>query len=371
MRIISAEVFAIRLPLHQPFVVSYGRFEDMPSILLKITTDDGVHGWGEAVPDPHVTAESFEGAYASLCHVLLGRLDGLRVCDTELAHHRMNAALAGNPSIKAAVDIAMHDAWAKTLGQPLVQLLGGGVHTTLTQPYVISIKPPDEVAAEAAAAADRGFTEIKLKVGEGAGDDVDRIRALHCAAGFRAELRVDANQGWDRTTALQVITATNDCGIQWYEQPLPAADVEGMAALRRATSARLMIDEGVHTAGDLLRAIHSEAADMVNIKLMKAGGIRPAMALATVAEAAGMACQIGSMVESAIGTAAGLHVACARAIIGSNELVGPEMISEDIADITVTAGVVTMPAGPGLGVAADPTRLLHLTVAEHRWQASQ
>src|SRR5699024_7913517 len=147
------------------------------------------------------------------------------------------------------------------------------------QPYVISIKTPAAVATEAAEAIDRGFTEIKLKVGGQDQADVARIHALSSAAEGRARLRVDANQGWDRSTALQVIRKSTDCGIQWYEQPLAAADVEGLAALRRATDARLMIDEGVHTPGDLIRAIRCEAADMVNIKLMKAGGIRPALAL--------------------------------------------------------------------------------------------
>lgn len=369
MTIIKAEVFAIRLPMHQPFVVSYGRFDDMPSILLRIHTSDGVEGWGEAVPDPHVTGESFQGAYASLCHVLLSCLEGLTVFEIETAHRRMDSALIGNASIKAAVDVALHDAWAKTLGQPLYQLLGGQAHQSITQPYVISIKPPDEVTVEAAEALEAGFTEIKLKVGSGAEEDVRRIRALHGVAAGVADIRVDANQGWDRAAALHVLHHTSDCEIQWYEQPLPADDVEGMASLRQAANARLMVDEGVHTDSDLIRVIRHAAADMVNIKLMKAGGIRPSMRLASVAEAAGMPSQIGSMVESAVGTAAGLHVTFARSIIASNELVGPEMISQDIADITVRSGQVTIPDGPGLGIFVEQHRVDQLTVATYQWQS--
>lgn len=369
MTIVKAEVFAIRLPLHRPFVVAYGRFDDMPSILLRMLTDDGVEGWGEAVPDPHVTGESFQGAYASLCHVLLPCLEGLTVFDSETAHRRMDRALQGNSSIKAAVDIALHDAWAKALGQPLYQLLGGQAHVSMTQPYVISLRSPEEVAAEAVEALEAGFTEIKLKVGGGAEDDVRRIHSLRRAAGGRADLRVDANQGWDRSAALQVIHETSLCKIQWYEQPLAADDTEGMAALRQATDARLMVDEGVHAASDLVRVIRLAAADMVNIKLMKAGGIRPSMKLASVAEAAGITCQIGSMVESAIGTAAGLHVAFARSIIDSNELVGPQMIAQDVAEFTVPSGQVAMPDGPGLGFSPDMDRVRRLTVAMYEWQS--
>jgi len=370
MRITRAEAIAVRLPLHQPFIVSYGRFDDMPSVLLRIVTADGVEGWGEAVPDPHVTAESFEGAFASLCHVLLPCMEGLTVFDSELLHRRMGSALLGNPSIRAAVDIAFHDAMARTLDVPLFRLLGGSTHDALTQPYVISIKPPEDVAVEAAAAVDAGFAEIKLKVGSTDGLDVRRIRSLHAAAGGRACLRVDANQGWDRRPSLRVIRETSDCLVDWYEQPLPAHDTEGMAALRHATEARLMIDEGVHSPSDLVRAIRLSAADMVNIKLMKAGGIRPSMALVSLAEAADMPCQIGSMVESAVGTAAGLHVARSRSSVVSNELVGPEMLSGDVADLAVPAGRVRFPEGPGLGIDVIGDRVRRLTIARLTWSAA-
>lgn len=360
---------AIRLPLKQPFIVSYGRFDDMPSILVRIVTDDGVSGWGEAVPDPHVTGESFEGAFASLCNVLLPCLEGLSVFETEILHRRMDNALLGNSSIKAAVDIAFHDAQGRTLDLPLFQLLGGQAHPVLTQPYVISIKTPASIAVEAQTAIDAGFTEFKLKVGRDDGDDIQRIWALRRAIGGQANLRVDANQGWDRSTALHVIRETSDCTIDWYEQPLPAHDVAGMAALRRATDARLMVDEGVHTPPDLVRVLRLSAADMVNIKLMKAGGIKPSLALVSMAEAADMPCQIGSMVESAIATTAGIHVAFARSNVVSNELVGPEMISQDISDFTIPSGQVYIPNGPGLGTSVDIDRVSALSVARDIWKA--
>lgn len=367
MLIVRAEIHAVRLPLHQPFVVSYGRFDDMPSILLRIVTDDGVEGWGEAVPDPHVTGETFEGAIASLQHTLLPCLEGLTVFDTEALHLRMDRVLRGNASIKAAVDIAVHDAFATALDVPLFKVLGGRLHDDLTQPYVISIKTPEEVADEASTAVSAGYTEIKLKVGCDDGEDVRRIRSLHRAVDGRARLRVDANQGWSRATALHVINQTADCAVQWYEQPLPADEIEGMAALSRATDARLMIDEGVHSPADLLRAIRLSAADMVNIKLMKAGGIKPSLVLASLAEAAGMLCQIGSMVESAIGTMAGVHVAFAHSAIMSNELVGPEMIAEDIAKLAIRSGRVPLPEGPGLGISIDRDAVDRITIARHQW----
>ena len=370
MKIVGAEVHAVRLPLHRPFVVSYGRFDDMPSILLRIVTDEGVEGWGEAVPDPHVTGETFEGAYASLCHVLLPCLEGLTVFDTAQLHQRMDRTLRGNPSIKAAVDIAVHDALATAVDLPLFRVLGGQAHSELTQPYVIGIKSPEAAADEASAAVAAGYTEIKLKVGSDDGDDIRRIRSLHRAVNGRARLRVDANQGWDRSTALQVISQTADCAVQWYEQPLPADELESLAELARATDARLMIDEAVHTPSDLIRAVHLSAADMVNIKLMKAGGVRPSLALASISEAAGMPCQIGSMVESAVGTMAGVHVAFAHPAIVSNELVGPEMIAEDIADVPIRAGRVPLPDGSGLGIEVNLNAIARLRVAQSEWSTS-
>lgn len=350
MLVTKAEIFAIRLPLHQPFIVSYGRFDDMPSILLKLTASDGSIGWGEAVPDPHVTGETFEATYAILEHALLPVIGDLDVFSIEALHARMNSCLSSNPSAKAAVDIAFHDLMGRILGQPLCNLLGGMAHKELPQPYVISVKHPEAVAAEAREAIDRGFSEFKLKVGANDGLDAARIHALRAAVPATTPIRVDANQGWTRHQTLKIIGQTDICNIDWYEQPVPANDLEGMAEIKRSTGAKLMLDESVHSPQDLIRAIRLGSGDMVNVKLMKAGGINPAAHLTSIAEAAGLPCQIGSMVESAVGTAAGLHLAVARVGIKSNELVGPAMIASDIAPIEFKPGSARVPSGNGLGI---------------------
>lgn len=362
MLVSKAEIFAVRLPLHQPFVVSYGRFDDMPSILLKLTAADGSVGWGEAVPDPHVTGETFEGAYAILEHTLLPMIRDISIFSIEALHVRMNQCLSSNPSAKAAVDIAFHDLMGNAVGEPLYKLLGGMTHSELAQPYVISIKHPDAVADEAREAIARGYKEIKLKVGANDGLDAARIQSLRAAIPATTPIRVDANQGWNRVQTLNIIDETQNCGVDWYEQPLPADDLEGMAEIKRSTRARIMLDEAIHSPQDLSRAIRLGSGDMVNIKLMKAGGINPAAHMTSLAEAAGLPCQIGSMVESAVGTAAGLHLATARKGIQSNELVGPEMISTDIATMEFDPGTMKLPAGNGLGINVREDVVERLTV---------
>lgn len=362
MLVTRAEIFAIRLPLRQPFIVSYGRFDDMPSILLKLTASDGSIGWGEAVPDPHVTGETFEGTYTILEHALLPAIGDINIFSIEALHSRMNACLSSNSSAKAAIDIAFHDLMGQISGQPLYNLLGGSSHTELLQPYVISIKPPEAVAEEALKAIDLGYKEIKLKVGASDGLDVARIQALRAAVPVATSIRVDANQGWTRTQTLQIIAQTDTCDVDWYEQPLPATDLEGLAEIKRSTSASIMLDESVHSPSDLIRAIRLQSCDMVNIKLMKAGGINPAAHMTSLAEAAGLPCQIGSMVESAIGTAAGLHLAKARKGIESNELVGPEMIVMDIAPMEFTPGSISIPSGSGLGINVQEDIVEQLTI---------
>lgn len=367
MIVTGAEVYAIKLPLKQPFVVAYGEFHDMPSIVVRIITDEGVEGWGEAVPDPFVTGESFQGAFAVLRHELLACTEGLSVFDTDVLHQRMNAAICGNPSAKAALDIAFHDAMARTVNVPLFALLGGLAHKQLTQPYVISIKSPDDVGAEAASALEMGFTAIKLKVGRDDGQDIRRIRSLHDVVGDRAKLCVDANQGWKRASALDVIAQTSSFSIQWYEQPLPADQLEEMSWLRNSTSARIMIDEGVHSPSDALRAITLSAADMINVKLMKAGGIKPSLDIIAIAEASDVSIQIGSMVESAIATMAGIHVAFSKTAVIANELVGPAMFSTDIAALSFPSGIVNVPKAPGLGIDVDLGTVEELSVARYSW----
>ena len=276
----------------------------------------------------------------------------------------MNAAIARNPAAKAAIDIACYDLAGKALGTPVYNLLGGKAHATLTYPKVLSIEAPEIMAEKSVKAKEDGYGSLKLKVGlDNAQMDVDRIKAVRIAVGPDMPIRVDVNQGW-RTPGIAsaAMRQLEEEDLSWVEQPIRMGDIRGLAEVRSKTVVPIMADEAIQSMEDLLEIIRHTAADVINIKLMKCGGIFHAVQIAKVAEAAGIACQIGSMVESSIGSAAGYHAAMARRNIESTELTGPLLFKEEIGNLTYKFPEVLLADKPGLGVDVDIDKLKKLTV---------
>ncbi|TFE03968.1 mandelate racemase/muconate lactonizing enzyme family protein [Jeotgalibacillus salarius] len=362
MKIIRAEMWGIHLPLKEPFVVSYARFESMPSIILKLTTDTGLEGYGEAVPDEHVTGESFYGAYALLEKVLMPEVMGQSPFQIEEIHGRMNAALKGNPSIKAAVDIACYDLMGKAVGLPVYNLIGGRAHEKLGYPKVISIGEPSKMSEAALDALENGYEHLKIKLSGDAALDVQRLKEIRLAVGESVPIRVDVNQGWGTyETAKRALAQTESLKLDWVEQPLVPEAFKEMNELRQSTTTALMLDESICTEKDLQCAIETRSADKINLKLMKSGGIYPIIHMAKTAEAAGLACQIGSMVESSIGSAAGYHAAMARKNIETTELTGPLLFSKDPGNLQYEIPYVHLGEKSGLGVDVDEAVLEELS----------
>ncbi|WNC13797.1 dipeptide epimerase [Brevibacillus brevis] len=361
MKITSITVWGIRLPLIRPFIVAYETYDDMPTLLVKVETDTGIAGYGEATPDQHVTGETWESAYSMLVHQLGPLVIGEDPFAIERIHERMAATVYGAPSAKAAIDIACYDIMGKAAGQPVYNLLGGRYRGVMPVPYVVSILPPEEMAREAVEALQDGYSTIKIKVGNNPALDVERIRAVRKAIGEDVQLRVDANQGWkNRALSMWVLEQVKDCNIDWIEQPVIADDISAMAEIRRQIHIPVMIDEGVHGDREMRETIVKQAADKLNIKLMKCGGIYPALKLVAQAEMAGLECQVGSMVESAVATAAGAHLSAAKKAIISNELVGPLMFSRDVAPFPYEGKAIRLTERPGLGLEVDDHTLAEL-----------
>jgi len=357
VRITGVEIVPVRLPLLEPFVVSYGAFTDMATVLVRLETDDGLTGWGEGTPDPHVTGETFEGVVAALRYLapaLLGR-DPL---DRSAAMRLLGSRIAGAPTAKAAFDIALHDLTGRVAGLPVWALLGGRAREALTISRVVSLKSPEAMAADAARHVAAGFGTVKLKVGDfnDTRVDVRRVAAVREAVGPDVGIKIDVNGGW-RTAGLAAGAAR---GIAVYEpeyveQPVDRRDLEGLAEVRRFGGVPVMADEAVLDARDALRAVRLRACDLINVKLMKCGGLLAALALDAVAEAAGVGCQVGTMVESSVASAAGLHLALALHNAATVEMGGPIMLAEDLGSLRAhyERDRVTVPDGPGLGVEPD------------------
>lgn len=362
MKISEIDIYAIHLPLYEPFVISYATYDYMPSIIVKITTDTGHVGYGEAVADEHVTGESCESTFEVLKHTLAPRLIGENPRNMEKIHDVMNQAIYGVPAAKAAVDIACYDAVGNALGVPVYDLLGGRYHEEFPITHVLSIAPPETMAQEAADRVAEGYRSLKMKVGTQVAEDVKRIEAVRERVGEDIAIRVDVNQGWRNSAAtLMGLQKLDHCSLDWIEQPVVADDIDGMVEVKSKTAVPVMIDEGLRGMREMREIIAKRAADKVNIKLMKCGGIYPAAKLAHMAEMAGIECQIGSMVESSVGSAAGFHVAFSKKIITSVELTGPLKFSKDIGNLHYDVPFIRLTDKPGLGVSVDESVLAELT----------
>lgn len=353
MRITAVEVLPLDLTLPIALTVAYGSYPVLNYALLKVFTDDGRLGLGEAAPDPEVTGETQPQVIAALERAA-AFLVGSSPFDLEPILRECGAQIPAYPAAIAAIDMALYDLIGQALGVPVYNLLGGRAQPAISLYPVIPLDAPDVMAARSAQFVALGARTLKVKLGSAPGLDLRRLCAIRDAVGDAVALRLDINQGWrDAATALAAIRDLAGFNIEWIEQPVAAADLDGLAAVAAATEIPIMADESCHNAADVLRIACRGAADMINIKLMKCGGLYQAGKMLAVAEAAGLGCILGSMAESSIGSAAGLHFATAHAAIRACEVIGPLFIEGDPAtgyDVDRATLRAVPTERPGLGV---------------------
>ncbi|MBV9521364.1 MAG: hypothetical protein JO010_01140 [Alphaproteobacteria bacterium] len=229
----------------------------------------------------------------------------------------------------------------------------------------IHIAPVAEMIDQAKAALKRGFKGVKIKLGIDPKHDVEAVRAIREAVGPQATIRTDANMGWrSRREALAIIEKLAPLAIHSVEQPLPADRLEDLAWLRERSPVPIMLDESVWGVDDARRVIAAGAADIINVYVSEAGGLRNAARIFAMAEAAGIECTIGSMPELGIGTAAQMHLAVAMPeLLGPSDVCGVLYNAESLIQETLAIheGISGIPDGPGLGVTLDEKRLAALT----------
>lgn len=372
MKIIKVEVIEIEMPLKEPFIISYTTFDSMPAIIVKVHTDTGIIGFGESVPDEHVTGESVYTVFTALKHHLIPAIMGADPRNLKELHKLMNAKLVNNGAAKAALDIACYDILGKVSNLPIYSLLGGRKHTELMIPKVLSILKPEVLAKQAKEALNEGYKEIKMKLGTDPEEDVARVKAVREAIGNEMLIRVDINQGWK---SVQVAKATikrlEPYHISWVEQPINQESVSLFRRVKGSTDIPLMADESMVSEQNLRTLIEDESVDYVNIKLMKSGGIYPVYQLATQAELFGISCQIGSMVESSIASAAGFHVALSKDNIVSTEISGPTKFISEPGNLTYNLPHVLITDKPGLGVEINEKVLNELTIKKETFDMKE
>jgi L-alanine-DL-glutamate epimerase-like enolase superfamily enzyme len=352
--IVKIEIVPIELPLIEPFIISYGTAAGVESVLVRITDRAGNTGWGEGSPDETVTGENPATLLRDLSEIGAPGMLGFDARRRDLAMAELERLLPDSPTARCALDIALHDLAGRRAGLPVWALLGGS-KSTLQISRVVSMREPERMAADAVKHVGDGFRTIKLKVGQqdDVALDIERVRQVRAAVGPEIGIKIDVNQGWfDADTAIPAMTAMQEFAPDYIEQPVSQNDLVGLAEARKGSGARTMVDEACHGPADMLQVVQLEAADLVNIKLMKTGGLYPALAVDAIARAAGIVSQVGTMVESSIASAAGLHFAASRGNVQTVEMGGPIMLAEDIGPVRgwYDARTITIPDTPGLGI---------------------
>jgi L-alanine-DL-glutamate epimerase-like enolase superfamily enzyme len=311
MKIEKIEVAANKITLRKPFKIALGVITEVSNLTITVVTDTGEVGIGEATPEPLVTGETLEGCEAAL-NLLETALIGEDPRQLSRIHGLMNQCMKGNGSAKAAIDMACYDLLGKSTGLPLYQLLGGQDNQVETD-MTISIDTPEVMAQNAQQYVEQGFSALKVKVGLDEKDDIERVKQIRAAVGSAIELRIDANQGWQAKQAVKMIEQLQKYDIAFFEQPTQASDVDGLSFVRANVSQQIMADEAAFIPEDALSLIKKEAVDAVNIKLMKCGGIYPALQINSICEAANIPCMVGCMAgETNISIAAATHFVAAQ-----------------------------------------------------------
>ena len=353
MKITEVRIGRISVPLRVPFKTALRRVDSVEDVIVELHTDTGAVGYGEAPPTGVITGDTTGAIIGALKDHIIKTIIGRDVDDFEALTDSVQKCIIHNSSAKAAVDMALWDLYGQLYNIPVYKLLGGSKDKIVTD-ITISVNSPEEMARDAITAINRGYDTLKVKVGVNPKLDVERLSAIRNAIGSRAKLRIDANQAWKPQEAVRILNKMQEQGldIELVEQPVIAHDIEGLKYVTERSYVPVLADESVFSPLDAMKIIQSGAADLINIKLMKCGGITPALKIADAASIMGVECMLGCMLEAKVSVNAAVHVARARSIITKIDLDGPVLCSEDpiIGGSIFDEKDITVSKAPGLGI---------------------
>ena len=353
MKIEKIKIGKIRIPLKTPFKTALRRVDTAEDLVVKVIADSGEVGWGNAPATVVITGDSHESVAAAIRNVIAPKIIGMDIEDREAICQRIQGAMVHNTSAKAAVDIAVHDLFGQRYGLPLYRFFGGS-RNALVSDLTISLNAPEVMVADAQKAIQAGYTDLKLKVGNDAALDIARVTAIRQAVGPDICIRLDANQGWKPKEAVRTIRRLEDAGldIELIEQPVAAHDFDGLKFVTDHVATDIMADESAFSPEDVFRLLAMQACDLLNIKLMKAGGLYPALQIAAMASAAGVGCMMGCMLESKVGITAAAALSAGGSVVTKNDLDAADLMAEDPVEggIWYEKNRLLLPEKPGLGI---------------------
>ena len=375
MKITDFRVTSLRLPLKTPYIWSQGVEEAFHVNLIRIETEDGTVGHGETTTAPDATAQ------ARVLQKIGRRLIGTSVFDIAQswaeAYRALFLAFGGNMpryanQLQSGIEMAALDLQGRLLGRPVWDLLGGPRRKDVGYFYFLQGDTPEEIAADAAHAARIGEPVIYLKVGVGAEHDAKAVRLVRQAIGS-ARLRLDANEGWDVSTAIRRMTEFAPYDIEYIEQPTTSRSIEALRRVTERAPIAIGADQAVFTLDEVYRICATGAADMIAVGPREIGGLRGTLKAAAVAESAGLNICIHSSMTTGITTCAEHHVARAIPNLDDGNQIMWQLLREDIVEspgLTPTKGRLSLPDKPGLGFALNTDAVARAAEAFQRHEGT-
>lgn len=353
MTIAEVRTHRLTTSLHTPFVTALRHTSLLETTVVEVVDSDGQRGFGEAPQVWRVTGESLAGAEACLSGPLTDTVRGRSVDDLADLTSDVAAAVVGNFGAKAAMDVALHDLAARRLHIPLPRLLGAS-RTEVETDVTLSAGSPEALADAARARTDEGFGVLKVKVGLDPETDFAAVHAVRTAVGPDVRIRLDANQAWTARQAIRLIRNLEDADldVEFVEQPVAAHDLRALAQVTASVDTPIMADETVFGLRDLTAVIEHGAADLVNIKLAKCGGLSVAVAMVRLATAHGVGFIVGSMMEGPIGLGAAASLVAAFGSTLTSDLDAAWWVAGHpvMGGLVYDGSTVVLPSGAGLGV---------------------
>jgi L-alanine-DL-glutamate epimerase-like enolase superfamily enzyme len=351
MEITDVSFFPCTQPLADPsWKFARAKVPKLEAWVLQLT-DDAAHvglGYAHAIPAITTQGSGAEASLAFLAPMLLKR----RFDSIGALMEEVDAVLAGNASVKAAIDMALHDLLARRLGVAVHVLLGGRHRDRIAQSRILAIKPPAEMAAKAASLAEEGYRQLKLKLSGDTPLDVLRIAAVRDAVGPQVALTLDPNQSYSAKQTIAAFSKMERYDIALIEQPVPAADWAGLALVTRTLPVAIEADESAQTVHDVFRLVEGRVVDVINLKVTKLGGLRHFIEAVRVCEAGGVACRVGAAFGPALMQAMSMQAASVvKALPWACELAEHLHLLEDpFTPLPVERGEIVVPLGVGCGV---------------------
>ncbi|MFZ2082060.1 MAG: enolase C-terminal domain-like protein [Xanthobacteraceae bacterium] len=376
MKIKTIEAIAVRLPMKKPVQMAGETVAQAENVFVRIESDAGAVGWGEAAAAPTMTGETIAGMMAAI-ELMRPKLFGRAAYDFAGAAAAMDAQLYGNSGAKAAIDMALHDLVGRASERPVYALFGTKQRSRMPVLAVIGSEDAAADLRDAQARWNAGYRAFKIKVGLGS-PEADAVRTMmlcqalkgqalkgqalerQAQAGEPCLVSADANQGFSVDGALTFLRGIGDCGLDFFEQPVSAHDLDGMSRIAAATKVPIGADEGIHSLDDIARHHERKAARGVSLKAIKLGGLSGLFAASRLSGQLGMqlniSCKTG---ETSLASAAAVHLAAVAPALAWGLTITSSGLAEDVtaAPLRVDAGHVEVPERPGLGIDVDEHRL--------------